>query len=62
MRTTLNLKDDLIEEAMRLTKIQEKTSLIHVALEELIAKHSRARLKALGGSDPRAKAPKRRGS
>ena len=36
MRSTLNLDDKLIEEARRLTGIQEKTALIRAALEALI--------------------------
>jgi hypothetical protein len=36
MRTTLELPDTLVEEAMTLTKIQTKTEVIKVALENLI--------------------------
>lgn len=61
MKTTLILKDDLVEKAQELTQIKEKTALIHKGLEELIAKHARARLVALGGSDPEVKnIPRRR--
>jgi Arc/MetJ family transcription regulator len=38
MRTTLNLDDRLIERAMQLTGIKEKTALIHAALKALIAR------------------------
>ena len=31
MRTTLNLNEDLVREAMKVTGIQEKTKLLHVA-------------------------------
>ena len=51
MRTTLNIDDDLIAEAARLTGIQEKTSLIRLGLEALIARESARRLAALGGSE-----------
>ncbi len=62
MRTTLNLNDDLLREAARLTRIDEKTALIHAGLEALIARESARRLAALGGSEPAlAPAPRRRG-
>lgn len=61
MRTTLVLKDELVERAQELTHIQEKTALIHAGLEALITKHARERLAALGGSNPFAKViPRRR--
>jgi Arc/MetJ family transcription regulator len=62
MRTTLNLNEDLLREAARLTRIGEKTALIHAGLEALIARESARRLAALGGSEPAlAPAPRRRG-
>ena len=51
MRTTLNIDDDLIREAARLTGVQEKTALVHRGLEALIARESARRLAALGGSE-----------
>jgi Arc/MetJ family transcription regulator len=62
MRTTLILKDDLVNKAMELTKITEKTALVHAGLQALIAKYARERLIALGGSEKKAKAPSRRRS
>jgi hypothetical protein len=38
MRTTLDLPEDLIAEAMKLTKIATKTDLIKTALVNLITK------------------------
>jgi Arc/MetJ family transcription regulator len=38
MRTTLDLPEDLIAEAMKLTKISTKTDLIKTALANLITK------------------------
>jgi len=38
MRTTLDLPEDLIAEAMKLTKIATKTDLIKTALANLITK------------------------
>jgi hypothetical protein len=44
MRTTLDLPEDLISEAMKLTKIATKTDLIKTALANLI---TRERIKDL---------------
>ena len=60
MRTTINLDDQLISEAQRLTGMQERTALIHEGLRALIARESARRLARLGGSDRLAKAPRRR--
>ena len=60
MRTTINLDDTLLEEAQRVTGTRERTALIHEGLRALIARESARRLARLSGSDPRAKAPKRR--
>ena len=52
MRTTLNLDDRLVETAMRLSGIKEKTALIRAGLEALIAREAARRLALLGGSQP----------
>jgi hypothetical protein len=62
MRTTLILREDLVERAMSLTKITEKTALVHAGLEALIAAAAAQRLARLGGSDPGARAGRRRRS
>lgn len=51
MRTTLNLNDDLVTRAARLTGIAEKTALLHAGLEALIARASAQRLARLGGTE-----------
>lgn len=51
MRTTLNIKDDLIKKASRLTGIREKTNLVRLGLEALIALESGKRLAKLGGTE-----------
>jgi len=51
MRTTLNIEDELIKEASQLTGIKEKTSLVKLGLEALIARESAKRLAKLGGSE-----------
>jgi Arc/MetJ family transcription regulator len=61
MRTTLNLDDDLVERARRLTGIEEKTALVNAGLKELIARESARRLAALRGTMPGLKPiPRRR--
>lgn len=51
MRTTLNIKDDLIKRASKLTGITEKTNLVKLGLEALIAIESSKRLSKLGGTE-----------
>jgi hypothetical protein len=61
MRTTLNIENELIEKASRLTGVKEKTSLIRLGLEALIAKESSKRLAKLAGSEKDLKSiPRRR--
>ena len=61
MKTTLNIDDDLLAEARRLTRIEEKTALVHAGLEALIARESAKRLAALGASEPALRpVPRRR--
>ena len=60
MRTTLNLDDDLVARARRLSGIEEKTALVHAGLQALIARESALRLAALGGSEPGLVVPPRR--
>lgn len=62
MRTTLNLDDDLITEAGRLTQIAERTALVRAALQALIERESAKRLAKLQGSQNDAEAPQRRRS
>jgi Arc/MetJ family transcription regulator len=62
MRTTINIDDELLEKASRLTGISEKTALVHEGLHMLVQRAAAKRLAALGGSDPDAKAPRRRRS
>ena len=51
MRTTLNIEDELLARAAELTGVKEKTSLVRLGLEALIAKESAKRLAALGGTE-----------
>ena len=61
MRTTLNLDEDLLREAQRLSGLTEKTSVLHAGLEALIARESARRLAALGGTEKTLRSiPRRR--
>jgi Arc/MetJ family transcription regulator len=51
MRTTLNIEDELLAKAAELTGIKEKTALVRLGLEALIARESAKRLAALGGTE-----------
>lgn len=60
MRTTLNLDDDLLRQAIELTGIAEKAALLRESLKALIERESARRLALLGGSEPQIEAPPRR--
>ena len=51
MRTTLNIEDKLLARAAELVGIKEKTALVRLGLEALIARESAKRLAALGGTE-----------
>ena len=52
IRTTINLDDDLLATAARLTGITDSTALIREGLKAIIARESARRLALLGGSQP----------
>ncbi len=60
MRTTINLDDELVREAQRLTGVKERTALVREALRALIERESARRLARLGGSEPDLEAAPRR--
>jgi len=60
MRTTLNIDDELLKKAARLSGVDEKTSLIKLGLEALIARESARRLADLGGTEKKLKNIRRR--
>jgi len=62
MKTSMILDDDVLAEAQQLTKIQNKTDLVHRGLRALISQESARRLALMGGSDKKASAPPRRRS
>jgi hypothetical protein len=51
VKTTLNIDDELLRKAAKLTGIEEKTSLVRLGLEALIARESSRRLAKLGGTE-----------
>jgi Arc/MetJ family transcription regulator len=61
MRTTLNIEDSLIKKVSKLTGIKEKTTMVKLGLETLIAMESSKRLAKLGGTEKELKRiPRRR--
>jgi len=49
MRTTLDLPEDLVKEAMRLCKVKTKTGAVILSLQEMINKKKIEQLRKLQG-------------
>lgn len=62
MRTTLNIDDQLLAEAQRITGVAEKSALVREGLRALIERESAQRLARLGGSEPHLEPTPRRQS
>jgi Arc/MetJ family transcription regulator len=63
MRTTLNIEDSLMDKASKMTGVKEKTALVKLGLEALIARESARRLARLGGTQKQLKEiPRRKGA
>ena len=60
MRTTLNIEEELIKKAAKLTGVKEKTSLVRLGLQALIARESSKRLANLGGIEKKLEKISRR--
>ena len=60
MRTTLNIRDELLAEAGKLAGTSEKTALVRMGLEALIEREAARRLARMGGAMPRLKLAPRR--
>ena len=61
MRTTVNLDDELLIKAIKMSGVDDRSLLLKEALTALIQRESAKRLAALGGSEPQLKAiPRRR--
>ncbi len=59
MRTTLNIDEEIIKKACSLTGVKEKTALVRMGLQALIAKESAKRLADLGGTEPQLQSIRR---
>ena len=62
MRTTLNIDEQLLAEAQRVTGVGGKAALVREGLRALIERESARRLARLGGSEPQLKPIPRRQS
>ncbi len=60
MRTTVNIDDDLLAEARRMTGIDERAALLREGLKALIQRESARRLARLGGAEKSLRAAPRR--
>lgn len=60
MRTTVNLDDELLDRAQRLSGLRERSALLREALGALIQRESAGRLARLGGTEGTLKRPSRR--
>jgi Arc/MetJ family transcription regulator len=52
VRTTLNIDDELLAKAQRLSGLEERTAVVREALKALIERESARRLAQLGGREP----------
>ena len=60
MRTTINIDDDLLAQAVKLTGPLDRSTVVREGLKALIERESARRLARLGGTQPRLKAAPRR--
>jgi Arc/MetJ family transcription regulator len=60
MRTTLNLDEHLVKQALEETGAASKTEVIEMGLRLLLEREARRRLKALHGERPELRATRRR--
>jgi len=61
MRTTVNIDDELLAEAQRITGVTEKAALLREGLRALVERESARRLAQLGATEEQLKsAPRRR--
>jgi Arc/MetJ family transcription regulator len=60
VRTTVNIDDELLKKAQKMTGIKERAALLRAGLKALIEQASSKRLAALGGSEPQIRPVERR--
>jgi Arc/MetJ family transcription regulator len=60
MKTTINIDEKLLLEAIKISKARTKTEAIEIGLKEIVAAHKRKELANLFGSQKNLCVPKRR--
>ena len=60
MRTTINIDDDLLAKAAKLTGSLDRSAMVREGLKALIERESARRLARLGGTQRALKEPRRR--
>lgn len=60
MRTTINIDDELLSKAAKLTGSLDRSAMVREGLKALIERESARRLARLGGTQPNLKSPPRR--
>ena len=60
MRTTIAIDDELFAKAQEFAGATEKSAVVRAALKAFIEREAARRLARMGGSMPKAKAPRRR--
>lgn len=60
MRITINIDEDLLDKAQRISGLKERTALVHEGLRALIQRESARRLARLGGTERKLKPVPRR--
>jgi Arc/MetJ family transcription regulator len=62
MRTALDIDDDLLAKAQRISGLKDTTALVREGLKALIERESARRLARLGGTEPQLRRVPRRQS
>jgi hypothetical protein len=60
MRVTVTIDEALLKQARTLTGVRQRSALLRLGLEALIARESARRLASLGGSEPQLRPIRRR--
>ena len=60
MKTTINIDENLLQEAIKISRARTKTEAIEIGLKEIIAAHKRKELANLFGSQKNLNVPGRR--
>jgi Arc/MetJ family transcription regulator len=60
VRTTVNLDEELLDKARRITSMEGRTALIHAGLRALIERESVRRLARIGGAEAQLRPVSRR--